>query len=232
MRVLLNDPVRQLREGSDGFVDLEYLKNEADVITFHTPLTKDGAFKTFHLADRNFFHSLSKKPVIINTARGGVIDTEAIKEAIADRRISGTIIDCWENEPCIDKAYMRMADIATPHIAGYSADGKANASRISLENLAEFWNLPKEAVRNIRVPDAKYPFIDLKKLNDSPYNAILHTCNPLSDSGLLNSQPERFSALRSQYPLRREYAAYTVLNAGNDAGKLLAELGFGVILSV
>ena len=132
MKVLLNDPPRQHAGDNEDFVPLAEIKQEADIITFHTPLTKDGIYKTYHLADQDFFSSLGKKPVIINSARGGIINTQAIKEAISTGKISGAVIDCWENEPVIDIEYMNLADIATPHIAGYSADGKANATRMSL----------------------------------------------------------------------------------------------------
>lgn len=81
MKVLLNDPPRQKTEGG-SFVDLQIIKEEADIITFHTPLTKEGEYKTYHLADENFFSSLEKKPLIINSARGGIIDTNAIKNAL------------------------------------------------------------------------------------------------------------------------------------------------------
>ncbi|GAB6012685.1 4-phosphoerythronate dehydrogenase PdxB [Viscerimonas tarda] len=226
MRVLLNDPPRQANEGTDEFVSLETIKREADIITFHTPLTKEGEFKTMHLADKRFFERLAKKPIIINSARGGIVETEAIKKAIRDNRISGAIIDCWENEPHIDEEYMRLADMATPHIAGYSADGKANASRMSLENLTGFFGLPQEAIRGIRVPDAENPVIDLIALNNSAYNAILQAYNPIEDHDKLTGRFTEFSVLRSQYPLRREYGAYTVLNASEENRALFKNLGF------
>ncbi|MDR1808958.1 MAG: 4-phosphoerythronate dehydrogenase [Prevotella sp.] len=228
MRVLLNDPPRQLAKPSDEFVDLETVRREADFITFHTPLTKEGEFKTLQLADHRFFSSLTKKPVIINTARGGIIDTDAIKEAIVRQQISGAIIDCWENEPVIDLEYMRMVDIATPHIAGYSADGKANASRIALENLCAFWHLPALPIQSICVPNAACSVIDMDALDGSAHDAILQTYNPLQDYRRLLANPSQFSRLRAQYPLRREYAAYTLLNASKETGTLLTELGFGV----
>lgn len=144
MKVLLNDPPRQRAEGDKYFVNLDTIIKEADIITFHTPLIKEGTDRTYHLADEDFFQSLKKRPVIINAARGGIIDTGAVKKAIKDNLISGTIIDCWENEPQIDIEYLNLVNIATPpHIAGYSADGKANATRMSLESTADFYNLNK-----------------------------------------------------------------------------------------
>lgn len=226
MRVLLNDPPRQQNEKSDIFVDLETIKKEADIITFHVPLTKEGENQTYHLADWGFFDSLSKKPIIINSARGGIIETNAIKRAIKEQKISGSVIDCWENEPNIDKEYMYMSDIATPHIAGYSADGKANASRISLENLADFWQLSKEPIERITIPTVKEPFIDVSGISDPIYNSVLQTYNPLDDAQKLTDQSTLFSELRSYYPLRREYGAYTILNVKGKDREVLKELGF------
>ena len=226
MRVLLNDPPRQTEERLDGFVDLERIKKEADIISFHTPLIKDGEFKTYHMADTRFFESLERIPVIINSARGGIIETGAIKKAITDNKISGTIIDCWENEPNIDVEYMQMVDIATPHIAGYSADGKANASRMSLENLAGFWHLPKGIINEIHIPQVENPTIDLKGVENQLYYSVLQTYNPLEDSEKLTADPALFSGLRGNYSLRREYEAYRILNACEEDLLLLKRLGF------
>ncbi|MDU1891220.1 MAG: 4-phosphoerythronate dehydrogenase PdxB [Dysgonomonas sp.] len=228
MKVLLNDPPRQIAEKDNSFVSLDIIIEQADIITFHTPLTKEGEFKTFHLADDIFFSSLKKKPIIINSARGGIVDTEAIKRALNDNKISGAVIDCWENEPQIDIEYMNMVDIATPHIAGYSADGKANATRMSLESIANFYHLNKEPIKQIEVPEPKNKFIDINNFSSDNriYDVILATYNPLDDFARLKESPNRFKQLRNEYPLRREYVAYTVLNATQEERKTLNDLGF------
>ncbi|NDW18194.1 4-phosphoerythronate dehydrogenase PdxB [Dysgonomonas sp. 216] len=228
MRVLLNDPPRQETEQSNEFVDIETIKKEADIITFHTPLTKEGRYKTLHLADDDFFNTLTKKPIIINSARGGIIDTNAIKHAIKAEKISGAIIDCWEKEPNIDTEYMHMVDIATPHIAGYSADGKANATRISLENLAHFWNLPTKGIDKVTPPEIDNSSIDLRGVApvEQVSYAALKTYNPLADQTKLLANPSAFSTLRGEYPIRREYNAYTLENADKTSENVLSELGF------
>lgn len=137
MKVLLNDPPRK-DSGEKGFVDLETLARECDIITFHTPLIKDGKYKTFHLADRHFFESVRKRPVIINTSRGEVIDTEAILDALNKGLISEAVIDVWENEPNINLELLKRVFVGTPHIAGYSADGKLNATTMTLKSLCDF----------------------------------------------------------------------------------------------
>jgi len=229
MEVLLNDPPRQRAEQNDVFVDLQTIMHEADIITFHTPLIKEGIDKTYHLANESFLHSLKKEPIIINSARGGIVDTQAIKKALKENLISGAIIDCWENESQIDHEYMDMVDIATPHIAGYSADGKANATRMSLESMAEFYHLDKAPLRTVKAPDPHNPVIDLNEFADSDdrvYEAILRTYNPIEDYTRLKASPDTFKQLRNDYPLRREYFAYTILNSTETEREILDRLGF------
>lgn len=228
MRVLKNDPPREESEGGDEFVSLETIKKEADIITFHTPLTLEGRYATYHLADDSFFRTLSKNPIIINAARGGIIDTSAIKEALTEGQIKGAVIDCWEKEPSIDLDYMQSVDIATPHIAGYSADGKGNATRMSLEAIARFWSLSEEPIKKIVVPQVDNPVIDWSTLNGNKLEqAILLTYNPEEDHSRFINNPADFNSLRSNYPLRREYLSYTVKNVDEaDDRAALQELGF------
>ena len=141
MRVLLNDLPREEKEGNTNFCSLEQIARECDVITFHVPLYKDGKYKTFHLADEVFFRSLKRKPVIINTSRGEVIETQALLNALQNGYISEAIIDVWENEPNINLELLNKVMIGTPHIAGYSADGKANATRMSLDSLCRYFGI-------------------------------------------------------------------------------------------
>jgi len=229
MKVLLNDPPRKQKEDSEDFVDIETIKKEADIISFHVPLTKDGMFKTFHMADDRFFASLAKKPIVINTARGSVFDTKAIKEAIQTNKIAATVIDCWENEPVIDTEYMSMVDIATPHIAGYSADGKANATRMSLERVADFWRLSKDPVSLIKVPEPRNPVIDISGMEgDILTDVILKVYSPETDMEPFIKNPDKFQQLRDDYPVRREYPAYKVINVTDSCSGLLKNLGFVV----
>lgn len=231
MRVLLNDPPRADREGEKDFVSLDEIKREADIITFHTPLTKEGDYKTYHLANDTFFDELSKSPIIINSARGGIVDTEAIKTAIKTKKIQGAVIDCWEKEPTIDVEYMGLVDIATPHIAGYSADGKSNATRMSLESLTKFFQLDAGELKNIKPLDAPEPIIDLEGFKASEnrvYDAILRTYNPMDDFARLKADSTKFKQLRNEYPLRREYPAFIVKNATEEEMALLRELGFSI----
>lgn len=212
--VLQCDPYRARIEGQEQFCSLETIARRADIITFHTPLTFQGEFATFHLADASFFRSLRRIPLIINTARGGVIDTYALKEAMEKGEVADCVIDCWENEPNIDRALLQRAFIATPHIAGYSADGKAQASQVVLEQIASFCGVDAKLLPAIVVPSPRCPEIDLDKfVSNRAEQALLATYSIKEDSAKLKRAPASFTLLREQYPLRRELKAYRTLNA-------------------
>ena len=221
MKVLLNDPPREEQEGKNSFVTLKQIKEEADIITFHTPLTKDGKHPTYHIADNLFFSDLKRRPFIINTARGEVIDTAALKRAITEKKLNGVVIDCWENEPDIDLELLAKADIGTPHIAGYSADGKANAISISVQAVSRFFNLGIDDWRINSLPAPQYPVIYMEEEDIS--KAVLHSYNILQDDAGLRSNPALFEELRGNYPLRREYGAYKIEGGYSER---LSKLGF------
>lgn len=202
MRVLLNDLPREDEEGSAGFSSLQFLAEKCDVLTFHVPLYKEGKYKTYHLADGNFFRSLQRRPVVINTSRGEVIETNALLEAINNGTISDAVIDVWEHEPEINRELLEKVLIGTPHIAGYSADGKANATRMSLDSICRFFHLG--ATYEITPPAPSSSLIEAKDHEE----ALLKMYNPIEDSNRLKSHPELFETLRGDYPLRREAKAY------------------------
>ena len=141
MKVLLNDPPLERREGKNNFVSIEQIISESDFITFHVPLIKDGIDKTYHMADESFFNKLKKKVILFNTSRGPVVKNIALKNAIIGGKIEAALLDVWENEPNIDLELLDKVEIATPHIAGYSADGKANGTSVSVRSVSEFFNL-------------------------------------------------------------------------------------------
>lgn len=197
MKVLLNDPPREA-QGESGFTDLQTLAQCCDVITFHTPLVKQGDFPTFHLADESFFASLQRQPYIINTSRGEVIDENALREALNKGLIKDAVIDVWEHEPNIALDLLNRIFIGTPHIAGYSADGKANATRMTLEAFCKFFG--KEMKFTILPPDMPHPPFD-----SNEDIRQLQIYDPRRDCAELRNHPELFEQLRGDYPLRREY---------------------------
>lgn len=229
MHILRNDPPRAAAEGADGFVSLETISREADIITFHTPLTKDGPFATRHLADRTFFHSLQKKPWFINASRGAVHDTEALLEAFKSGLISELVLDCWENEPNIHRELLDLTSIATPHIAGFSADGKANGTRMCLENISTFFQVEIEKLQEVAPLAPTQPLInlDLFATDTRIEQTLLSSFNPQAIDGMLRKSPERFEWLRTHYDHPREYKAYTTENATAQEEILLRAIGFG-----
>lgn len=210
MRVLLNDLPREETEGKDSFTPLNILTQECDIITFHVPLYKEGAYKTFHLADETFFNSLKRKPIILNTSRGEVIKTEAILEALNIGTISEAVIDVWENEPDIHSGLLDKAFIGTPHIAGYSADGKANATRMSLEALCNYFGI--QADFSITPPEPENKIISTPTYED----AMLEIYDPRKDSNALKESSAQFEQLRGDYPLRREEGAYLFIQQSHQ----------------
>lgn len=232
IRVLLNDPplVETGRAPSYRFVDLETIKRESDIITLHVPLTKTSKYATYHMVEERFFDELGKKPFMINSCRGSVVNNQALKKAISNEKVSGAVIDCWENEPNIDAELLQMVDIATPHIAGYSADGKWTATKMSLENLNEFFKLEIHPIKLMPLPHPENPVVNLKDIASDKQlaHAVWQTYNPMTETEKLKANPEKFYWFRSNYPLRREYYAYEVENADSEIIPVLEQLGFNI----
>lgn len=237
MKILLNDPPRERKEGGKNFCSLNKIKNESDIITFHVPLNKNGIDKTYQLADDLFFDQLKKKPIIVNSSRGEVVKTSSLKNAIKEGKISNVILDVWENEPEIDLELLDIVDIATPHIAGYSADGKANGTSVCVNAINEYFNLG--LTKNWfpeNVPIVKNGNeISVNTKNKSEQNIfadiIFSTYKILEDDMRLRISPQTFEKQRGDYPIRREFQNYIVKNILNDIelkNKLL-KLGFQII---
>lgn len=229
MHVLRNDPPRAEAEGEDGFVSLDTIAEQADIITFHTPLTKEGRFATRHLAGKDFFRKLQRKPWFVNASRGAVHDTDALLQARKEGKVSEIILDCWENEPDINRELLGLATIATPHIAGFSADGKANGTRMCLENIETFFQVKIEKLGEVVPPAPRQPMIDLDRFDGNRVEqAILTSFDPLAVDRALRENPDKFEWFRTNYHHPREYRAYTIAHATPEEVGLLRSLGFGI----
>lgn len=190
MRVLVCDPP----VGAPGYVPLDTIEREADIITFHVPLVRGGDNPTWHLADEAFFSRLARRPFVINTSRGAVVDNVALLRALDDGRVRQAVVDTWEHEPEINRDLLERVYIGTPHIAGYSADGKANADNMVMEALCRFFGVtPPPPVVPPSLP------ADFVYTGDP-----LQLYNPFDDSRRLKVAPDMFEHLRGAYPLRRE----------------------------
>lgn len=222
MKVLLNDPPRVRKEKLTGFSSLSDICNEADIITFHTLLSTSGEDKTFHLADANFFDNLKNKPIIINASRGEVIDTTALIHAIDTQKVGDVILDVWENEPDIHLDLLHKTLIATPHIAGYSADGKANAAMQSVRSVSRHFGLNKDSWQPIELPD---PLSIDFECETSISCFFQETYEIEADSMRLKFSPETFERQRSNYPFRREPKAYIKQMSEKFKANFMAQFG-------
>ena len=235
MKVLLNDPPRERREGSGDFVSLDEILRRSDIITLHVPLSREGEDATWHLFDAERIGKMSPSQILVNSSRGPVVDNAALKQALKARAIAGGVLDVWEGEPDLDPELVSLLDITTPHIAGYSADGKANGTAASVRTVSEVLGLPLTDwfPGDIPSPSMSLEFsIDAagKTRQEVLSEAVLYTYDVLEDSGRLRGNLGLFEKLRGDYPVRREPSAFTLKLKGGDtalAGALEA-LGFKV----
>ncbi len=244
MKVLLNDPPRQRDEegtklhaeavrGGTEFHPLRQLLTECDIITLHVPLTRDGTDRTFHLFDRETLSAMKSDAILINTSRGEVVDNIALREALKERSLRAAALDVWEGEPDTDPELVALTDIATPHIAGYSVDGKANATINSVRMVAAGLGLPMRGWEPDGLPQPAEPVIDLAGQGNSSREqvarAVFHTYPIEEDDLLFRNAREKFEYLRDNYRIRREFGSYSVRGAGPEAGEILYNLGFKII---
>ena len=195
IKTIVNDPPLQRQSsGSYRFSSLSDIADKCDVITVHTPLTRTGDHPTYHLIDNSFISNLKRRPLILNAARGPVTDTLALINGVESGKISALGIDCWEGEPNINLQLLEQALIATPHIAGYSRQGKIRASQMVLDELS----------RHLRL-DAPLR-ADAPSVAPVPHRIIPEMLNYdiLEDTRILKSSPSLFESLRNNYHLREE----------------------------
>ncbi len=232
-KVLLNDPPRARKEGEEGFVSLDTIIENADIITVHVPLQREGEDATFHLFDESRLAKLNKEQVLINSSRGEVVDGDALKEVLKSGGIKAAVLDVWEKEPGIDAELLKLLYVGTPHIAGYSLDGKANGTTMSVQAIGRKFDLPcKEwEAQNVPLPEQPVEFeIDAKGLTMQQVlsMAVLHTYDVKKDCGRLRESIATFEKQRADYPVRREFATFTLHLKGADeqTSERLAAMGF------
>lgn len=235
MKVLLNDPPRARAEGSAGFVSLDELMERSDIVTLHVPLTMEGEDATWHLFDAARIARLRPDQFLFNSSRGPVVEERALKAALKAGSLRGAVLDVWEVEPEIDRELLGMLEYATPHIAGYSADGKANGTTMSVRTVASVLGLPLTdwTASGVPAPAQGLSFcLDAtgKRTQDVLTEAILYTYDVQKDTDALRSDPGSFEKLRGDYPVRREPTAFSLqLKGGTPAqAETLAKMGFKI----
>ena len=224
------------KESSEKFCSLTRVMEESDIITFHVPLNREGKDKTFHLADENFFERLGRIPIIINSSRGEVVKTSAIKNAIKNNLISTAVIDVWENEPEIDLELLNLVKYATPHIAGYSVDGKANGTAVCVNAINKHFRLGLESnwyPQNIPFAEnGNELLIDCDGIDDQRIisQAVNQTYSIEDDDKIFRKSPSTFEKQRGDYPIRREFQNYevTLENCNSDLMEKIKYLGFKI----
>ena len=199
--VLLCDPPRAAVEGPENFCSLEYLLENSDIVTMHVPLDET----TRGMADATFFALMKPGAIFINAARGEVIDEQALIAAAP--KLGAVVIDTWCNEPDINEELLDIADIATPHIAGYSLLGKQNATTRAVQSVARFFGISE--LYDFKPQDAdslhEPVLLDLKGKNHGEIAAVFQYNYPIfTDDFRLRMEPHKFDKLRTEYQYRRD----------------------------
>jgi erythronate-4-phosphate dehydrogenase len=262
MRVLQNDPPRERAESTgragparregDGqpgglslpaFVSLDRVCAEADVITLHVPLMREGEDATYHLFDGARLAALDRRPLLINSARGAVVDNPALLRAIDNKSISAAVFDVWEKEPNISMELLNRVDIGTPHIAGYSFDGKVKGTSMIFGAVCRFFELKQTWDPAPLMPTPAVPSIELAVSpeddeEDILSRAIKQVYDITADDAALRKRaadPDRigpsFDKLRAEYPVRREFfnTELALRGASDELRKKFSALGFRAI---
>jgi erythronate-4-phosphate dehydrogenase len=204
--ILLNDPPRARKEGHSEFKTLKEIQEKADIISLHVPLAYGGKDKTFHLVDQTFIDGLKKPVIFINTSRGAVVDSYALKNAIIDGKVTHSIIDVWEEEPSIDVDLLNLVNIATPHIAGYTLEGKAKGTALIVNAVSAFFNLGLKDWKP-DIPDSTT--ILITDCSDISRKGLLYRIYRdvypiLDDDQQFRAYPDKFEDFRRNYRYRRE----------------------------
>jgi erythronate-4-phosphate dehydrogenase len=242
LNVVLNDPPLRRKTGDEKYRPLDELM-DADFITIHVPLTKSGDDATFHLFNEARIGKMKRGAVLINTSRGPVVETNALVDALSSHHLSASILDVWEGEPVLNTELLSRVLIGTPHIAGYSLDGKLNACRMVYEAACRFlgvqpaWNIDtsmtSESAR-IAVPSG------MSETNEIVRSAVKQAYDIELDDTLLkktssldlNEHGRYFMKLRAEYRIRREFPNRCVelSSTQSDAVNILQGLGLRISL--
>ena len=232
MRCLINDPPLQRTTGNKCYVPLDEVLQKADAVTLHVPLTLSGQDATLSMANEAFFRRMKPGAIFINTSRGRVVSEAALRAC--RKSLAGVILDVWENEPALDARTLDEADIATPHIAGYSFDGKVNGTRMIYKAACDFFGRPAtwtgpSGCNNDTV-------VDVRESPDPVAHALQSTYPLMDDDGMLRkisgqeNKGAYFDHLRATYRRRLEFEHFVVQCSKHQSTEadMLEHLGFRV----
>ena len=213
MRVLRVDPPRAEAEGKEGFTTYEEALPQADIVTYHTPLTAKGPHPTLHLLGSDAIAMMKQGVVVINSSRGPVCGTRSLVSGLRNGRIGHAVIDVWENEPDINRDLLSLATIATPHIAGYSTDSKLRGTVMAVSALCRHFGL-KTPWTPPALPAPANPTFDPSGAADAEEAAarmFLHVYDIEADCYMLRERTNEFERLRGDYHLRREIGSFSLM---------------------
>jgi len=234
MNVLQSDPPRCRREKNNTFIPLEALLRQSDIVTLHVPYTKKGHDKTHHLINVNNLYEMKPGSFLFNSSRGEVVDNSALLKVLEEEYLAGAVLDVWEGEPDADRKLIALADISTPHIAGYSVDGKANGTIAAVHEVSSLLGVPltewmpstlpspDESEVNLKLSDISHSSVELAGL------AVTRTYPIENDNIAFKNNPEKFELLRENYWKRREFGSYTAVVDDDESRAILTSLGFKV----
>lgn len=231
VKTLLCDPPQADKGDQKTFYPLDTLLQQADILTFHTPLNKEGPYCTYHLLDADKLATLPEGRIIINAARGPIIDNAALMTTLAQGKKFSVVLDVWELEPDISLPLLARVDIATPHIAGYSLEGKARGTTHIFEAYTAFLGQPQQIALSDLLP---VPVINTVRIRGKLTQAILKRLVHLVYDVRRDDAPLRrvagiageFDRLRKTYPERREWSSLCVICDDSATAEQLMALGF------
>lgn len=234
VRTLLCDPPRADRGDAGDFRPLEALVREADILTFHTPLFKEGTYKTLHLVDDALISALKPGAILINACRGRVVDNAALLTRLEAGQDLSVVLDVWEPEPDLNVELLKRVDIGTPHIAGYTLEGKARGTTQVFEAFSAFIGHRQQVALDTLLPAPEFGRITLHGPLDQPtLKRLAHLVYDVrrDDAPLrkVAGIPGEFDKLRKNYLERREWSSLYIQCDDAEAASLLHKLGFTAV---
>ncbi|MFG0517626.1 4-phosphoerythronate dehydrogenase PdxB [Kluyvera intermedia] len=234
IKTLLCDPPRADNGDEGDFRSLDELVEKADVLTFHTPLYKEGAYKSLHLADETLIRRLKPGTILINACRGPVVDNAALLSCLEAGQDLSVVLDVWEPEPDLNLALLAKVDLGTSHIAGYTLEGKARGTTQVFEAYSQFIGQPQEVALSSLLPAPEFGHITLHGPLDQPtLKRLVHLVYDVrrDDAPLrkVAGIPGEFDKLRKNYLERREWSSLTVECDDAAAAALLQQIGFNAV---
>ncbi|MDD9339741.1 MAG: 4-phosphoerythronate dehydrogenase PdxB [Providencia heimbachae] len=236
VKTVLCDPPRAAKGDKENFVPLDAVLEQADILTFHTPLNTTGEYKTLHLMDESRLSHLREGTILINASRGEVVDNQALLGLLKQGKKLSVILDVWEPEPNLETELLDRVDIGTPHIAGYTLEGKARGTTQVYEAYCQFLGKTSQVSLSSLLPKPDISSITLNgKLTQQQLKRLVHLVYDVrrDDAALraVATVPGEFDKLRKHYQERREWSSLHVLSDNEETVSQLNLLGFNAKLA-